>query len=197
MFKALKVAVVSIKWLIQLEDIIKQWVKSTIDTIIIISTESEPTQDLKNLLSRALGARTVVQLARNRKQITFAVLFLSAFAFLILYFYLAVLFSFAYYGVARIQSVAYTWSDALVTSLFIPFAYGDLPRNPWLKLLGGFQATLAVLLSFGAVFGFFQKKLNSLYQVAEAVNLQFEKEEIKTKLDDLNKRWKIINVPSR
>jgi len=37
--------------------------------------------------------------------------------------------SFAYYGIARVESVDLSWPEALVTSLFVPFTIGDLLRN--------------------------------------------------------------------
>ena len=67
----------------------------------------------------------------------------------ILYLYLAVLFSFAYYGIARIGGASYSWPECLVTSLFIPFLITDFPKIIGLKLLGGIHCTMIVLVSAG------------------------------------------------
>jgi hypothetical protein len=51
------------------------------------------------------------------------------------YLYLAVLFSFVYVGMSRLEGVQLHWVTALVTSVFIPFQCGDLPNVLGVSLL--------------------------------------------------------------
>jgi hypothetical protein len=75
---------------------------------------------------------------------------------------MAFLFSFVYFGIARIGGVAYSWPEAFVTSLFIPFFTGDLPNIIWAKLLGGVHCVLILTLGAGTVFTYIHRRLDSI-----------------------------------
>jgi hypothetical protein len=45
-------------------------------------------------------------------------------------------------------------------------------------------------LGVGAIFGYFQRKLDEVYRAAELISLRFEDERIRAKLDELEQRAK-------
>ena len=79
-----------------------------------------------------------------------------------IYIYMAVLFSFGYYGIARVSGVRYSWPDALVTSLFIPFFVSDLPKILAVKVLGGIHCSLVVAVGVGTIMNFLRRKLDAV-----------------------------------
>ena len=101
------------------------------------------------------------------------------------------MFSFAYYGVARVQLIPYTWPQAILTSIFIPGFVGHLPRNAPLRLLGGIQWTIFAGLSLGALMTYYNRRLAELQRVTELVNQRLQNPDIRLALDDYQRRTKV------
>jgi hypothetical protein len=80
--------------------------------------------------------------------------------------YFAFLFSFAYYGIAHVTGVSFSWSNALVISMFMPFFATDLPRGVAIHILGGIQCVLVLAIGVGTVMNFLRRKLDSVRQTA-------------------------------
>jgi hypothetical protein len=83
-----------------------------------------------------------------------------------LYLYLSFMFTAIYLGVARLSNLSWAWTDALTTSIFIPFAYTDLPHNLWIRLIGGCQATIIAILGYTVLFRRIQGSMIQLSQAA-------------------------------
>ncbi len=83
-----------------------------------------------------------------------------------IYIYLGFLFSFVYYGTAKVQSIHLSWPNALVTSLFIPFAFSDLPINVWLKLAAGIHCTVIVAVGAGTLINYLARRAEDLENAA-------------------------------
>jgi len=176
-------AILSMNWLSQLEEKIRSRVEDAISKILGVPEDADYPPDLKTVLGSLYGVRIMISLLRYRRRITQSIIALSVLAFLSMYLYLALLFSFAYFGIAKVELIRYTWAEALVTAIFIPFAYSDLPKDVWLKALGGIQAAFVVLLGIGTILGYLQRKLDSVYTLGETLESRLEAEEIKTRLD--------------
>lgn len=71
------------------------------------------------------------------------------------YLYFALLFSFAYYGIAR-----------LVDSVFSPLAYSNLPRVLWIRILCGIQAMLVLTVGIGTIVKFLTRRLDKVRKAA-------------------------------
>jgi hypothetical protein len=106
----------------------------------------------------------------------------------LIYTYIAVLFSFAYYGIARVSSVSYSWPDALIASLFIPFFISELPKVLALKFLGGLHCLLVVAVGIGTLVNFIQRRLRSIHSSAI---------EISDRLADQNIREKFLILEAK
>jgi len=191
------IAVFSLKWLTGLDERIRAYLEDSLQKLASLPADAELVGDTTIIVGAALLARLAVRFFQNRKQISFGLVVLSVVFFAVVYLYLGLLFSFVYYGLARVQSVPYAWSSALVTSIFIPAAYGDLPANVWLKLVGGIHWVCVIALGTGAVLAYFQKKLDEVYGVAQLVRSRLETPEIKFKLEFFEKRIRTVPAPQQ
>ncbi len=199
--KVLELAVFSIKGLSQLEDRIKANAENLIAKVLSVPEQSEPLENLRQTWSSITALRLGVGLLQNRQRAAQWMIFMAVLAFAAIYLYLAVLFAFAYYGIARVQLIPYTWLEAFVTSVFIPFQIGDLPHNVWIKLLGGIHCLFVFLIGIGTIFGYLQKKLDSLYKAADFLNTRLQEEEVRRRIETLDEKFKIatptISPPQR
>jgi hypothetical protein len=183
----IRVAGASTKWLPQLEERIKSYAENLIEKV---SAVQEITPDLQQTWSAIVAIQIGISLLENRRRVVQWTMYLGTLFFLGVYLYLALLFSFAYYGTARLQGVSLSWASAAVYSVFIPFAFSDFPANIWVKLIAGVHATVVVLIGLGAIFGYMQKKVNSLHAVAQALNTKLQQPEIKEKLAKMKERFR-------
>jgi hypothetical protein len=87
-------------------------------------------------------------IADNKRFLTKVTVGLSIVVSLIFYCYISFVFSCAYVGMAKIQSLPTNWPDFFVTSLFIPIAFTNLPRNVPIELIGGLQAVAVLALGW-------------------------------------------------
>lgn len=189
LYRVLVLAVISLRGLTQLEERIRQYAELWIGKALAVGTQAEPVDDAR----KAWGILTLlglgVQLFRNRQRIAQWVIFLGALVFGTLYLYLAVLFSFAYCGLAALGNVPYRWGDSLVTSLFIPFEFSDLPHTAWIKLVAGIHCTLLLVVGIGTIFGYIQKKMNSLYAAADFLGTRLADDHVRAQMVIFNEKF--------
>jgi hypothetical protein len=158
----------------------------TVDTALaglaLVTRESNVTPELKNLFNQLVLIEKATKFLSNRELVVRWAWLTVAVLLGAVYVYMALLFSFVYYGVAEVSGVAYSWPDALVTSLFIPFLIGDLPRLVWAKLLGGVQCTLIVGFGAGAVFNYIHRRLDSIRAEAMTLSERFADQAVRERL---------------
>lgn len=171
------------------------YVDSALREFSSLPIQVDVTPRIRQLTTQIGGFRIAALILQHKKPVTFAVSGLSVCVFAVVYLYLAVLFSFTYYGLARVQLLPYDWGSALVTSLFIPVAYDDIPNNVWLKLLGGIHWFAVVAFGVGALFAYFHKKLDEVYRVAAYVSAKVEAPDIKNRLSELELKMKAVSAP--
>jgi hypothetical protein len=107
------------------------------------------------------------------------------------YAYFAFFFSFCYHTIAYLGGVAYPWPDALVTSAFMPFFIGDLPKHSIaVRLLGGVHGTLVVAIGVGAIVNFFRRKMNDIRKSAEDMSNLLANQDVREKYLILEQRVK-------
>lgn len=87
-------------------------------------------------------------IADNKRFLEKITVGLSIVISLIFYCYISFVFSCVYVGMAKIQSLPTNWPDFFVTSLFIPIAFTNLPRNVPIELIGGLQAVAILALGW-------------------------------------------------
>ena len=105
------------------------------------------------------------------------------------YIYIAILFSFAYYGIARVTGVTLAWPDAFVTSLFIPFFISDLPRILAIRLLSGLHCLLVVGVGVGTIVNFLGRRLEAVRKAATEISDRFSEQSIQEKYIILQEKF--------
>jgi hypothetical protein len=189
LFRVSVLAVFSIKGLAQLEVRIKTWAQLQIAKAIAASRQADESQDVRKAWGAIAALQLGVKLFQNRQAVAQSIIFLSILVFGAIYLYIALLFSFAYYGLARIANIPYSWADAFVTSVFIPFQFSDLPHSIYIKILAGIHCVFVLAIGAGTVFGYLQKKVNSLYSVADFLSDKFQQEDLRTSVEVLTQRF--------
>ena len=104
LFRVSVLAVFSMKGLAQLEERIKSWAELQIARAIAASRQAEETQDVRQAWGAITGLQLGVKLLQNRQAVAQCIIFLSILVFGAIYMYIALLFSFAYYGLAGSQT---------------------------------------------------------------------------------------------
>jgi hypothetical protein len=163
---------------------------------ITVAKDSAVTQEAKNAWIGLRGILMGVAYFRDRRKVAQWTVFLGCIAFVVIYLYVALLFSFAYYGIARLENVAWNWADALITSVFIPIAYPDLPHTKLLRLAGGIQWFCAAALGISTVIGFFRQQLEAFHSIAENIGRRFEQDEVKSTIIVVNQKL-AAEVPTK
>jgi len=166
----------------KLEAAIGQSVDTLLAKIAFVTPDTEPTVELRGTWNGLSGMRAGLMFLQNPRFVSRWAVFLGVAYLGCIYGYLAFLFSFAYYGVARVQTLNYTWPDALVEALFIPFAYTDLPHNIWIKLVGGIHGTVVVLIGAGTILNYVIRKAQQLQRVAAVLSERFTEVDVRERL---------------
>jgi len=157
--------------------------------VLSVTPDTEATAELRDTWTRISSIQIGVMILRNKKRVSRWTAILGAACLVGLYLYLALLFSFAYYGAARVQSINLTWGSTLVTSLFMPFAFSDLPSNVWLKLTAGTHCLVIVAVGAGTVINYLTRRAEDLETAAIALIERFEDENVRTRLEILNEKF--------
>jgi hypothetical protein len=128
------------------------------------SQADTPSRNAANAL--LLYETTFRYMSENKERLARWTMIASILITIPLYLYLSLMFTSIYLGVARLNHIAWPWTDALTTSIFIPFAYTDLPHNLWIRLIGGCQVIMVTLLGYTVLFRRLQSSMLQLYQAA-------------------------------
>ena len=140
------------------------------------------TQEVRNAWASLRYFLIGANFLRDRRRVAQWTVFFGVIVFGVIYLYLAVLFSFEYYGIARWQGIAFDWRDALITSVFLPIYHSDLPHTRLLRLTGGIQWAGLVALGTSTAISVFREKLKPLFVVANTITRKMEEDEVKTTL---------------
>lgn len=190
LIRMVRLTFVSLAWLGKLEAFAKTRVEGLLGRFAALPKEAELTGELKKSAGILIAIRVGVQLLDSRRQIWIGALALSVCVLAVLYANLALLFSFTYLGLAKVQAIQFTWSQAVVTSFFIPIAYSDLPKNFWLKMCGGLEWLVFFAMTLGLVVTYFQKKFDSLYGLTSTLSSRFADPGINAKMNELLEKLK-------
>jgi len=189
-FFVLEVTLFSRGLIAGMEARIRQTTNDLLAKIASVTPDTQATPDLQSTFSALSGIRVGLLFLKNRSLIAGWAVFLGSVFLGFVYVYLAVLFSFVYHSVARLQFIEFTYPDALVTSLFIPFAFTTLPHSVWLKLVAGIHGTIVVVAGTGTILNYLTQEANQLHSVALVLSSRFEDEDVRTRLTLLENKFK-------
>jgi len=140
------------------------------DAVAAFTPDTTPSQELKNKWNEVKTWKIITSFLRDEYLVSRLAWVLGAVSFGLIYGYVALLFSFAYVGIARVSGISYPWADSLVASFFIPLFAKELPKIMPLRVLGGIHFSLAVTLGIGTFFGFLHRRLFAIRTAATVVN---------------------------
>ena len=143
-----------------------------------LTIDATPTNELRNLLNQLNIWRAVVSFLKDKYLVSRWAWIVGGVVLAGLYAYIACLFSFAYYGIARVSGISYTWPDALVTSIFFPFFFRELPRILGIRILSGVHCVLLLGVGIGTIVNFLNRKLDDIRKAATEVSNRFAEQTI-------------------
>ncbi len=178
-------------WLSNAQQNMTAYVERLFGRLGTVNLNNELTPEDQQAVSILVGIRTGLRFLPAITRLARWAVASSLWIFGAVYIYLALLFSFAYYGIARIQAISYTWPQALVTSAFIPALVGQLPRNAPLMLLGAIQWAVFAGFGLGAIMTYYNRRIAELQSVTGVVNQRLQNPAIQRALDEYEKRTRI------
>jgi len=196
-FSILKAVLFSEPWLQKIAPALLSGLNTALGGLAAVTQESAPTPELKNLWQQINLWRKILNFFKDRYLMArwawlLGLIFLGA-----MYTYIALLFSFVYYGIARVNDVPFSWPEALVSSLFIPFFVSDLPRILAVKFLGGIHCTFVLVVGVGTIVNFLRRKLDAVRRAASELSDRFTTDQtIQEKLIILERKVSAAATPS-
>src|SRR5206468_8548315 len=178
----LRVTLFSAGVLTNLEIRIRENTEALLAKLVSVTRETEATDDLRNTWMRIAGIQMGLLVLRNKELVSRWAAVLGSIFLGCIYLYLVFLLSFVYYGTAHAQSISLSWPNALVTSLFIPIAFSDLPSNVWLKLIGGIHCTVILAVGAGTLINYVTRKAEDLQRDAVVLNERFAEEDVRVRI---------------
>jgi hypothetical protein len=145
-------------------------VGNAVDAVDAFTPGTTPSQELKTRWDEVKTWKIITGFLRDEYLVSRWAWVLGAVSFGAIYVYIALLFSFAYFGIARVSGISYPWTDSLVASLFIPLFARELPKTILFRVLGGIHFSLAVTIGIGTFFGFLHRRLFAIRAAATVVN---------------------------
>jgi hypothetical protein len=150
--------------------------QKTLDAFDAIAPDVGPSNELKQLIGQLdLWEKILNFLTDSYLMSRWGALIVAAVLGTI-YTYFAFLFSFLYHGL-----VQFAWSDAIVTSAFIPFLITDLPKVAVVRFVGGIHCTLIVAVGVGTIVRFFRRKLDDVRKSAEEMRKRLADQSVREK----------------
>ena len=101
------------------------------------------------------------------------------------YIYVSTLCGFASYSIALFKGVHWSLADALISSIFMPIAFTNLPHIYSIQILGGLQVASLLVIGYDAIFRSIDNKMESLSVAAKGFYGLFEAENVKKAIQQL------------
>jgi tetratricopeptide (TPR) repeat protein len=164
-----KVLLFSDPWLKKYGPLLFAGLNKTLQALDAVTPDADPgDKEMKSLLGQLNLWRRILAFLKNPYLLSRWAWVIAVGLFISIYTYFSILFSFGYYGIARVSGVNFPWPEALTTSMFLPFFATDLPNVFSVRVLGGIQGTLIVVVGIGTVMNFLRRKLESVRRAATA-----------------------------
>jgi len=188
-FFILKILLFSDPWLKKFAPALLAGLNTALSALAAVTSDVAPTNELKNLWNQLNLWKKILDFLKDpyllsRWAWVLGIVFLGA-----IYTYIPVLFSFVYYGIARVSGVPYSWPDALVASEFIPFFVSELSKLIAVRLLGGIQCLLVVAVGIGTIVNFLRRKLDAIRRAATEYSDRLADESIQAKYQILEQKF--------
>jgi hypothetical protein len=188
-FFILKILLFSDSWLSKVGPVLPTDLYTALAALAAVTSDAAPTNELKELWNRLNLWRKILDFLSDEYLLSRWAWVLGLIFFGSIYTYIAVLFSFAYYGIARVSGVSYSWPDALVASVFMPFFVSQLPKILAVKFLGGIHCLLVVTVGFATFVKFLRRKLDAIRKAARDLGDRLADQSIQEKYRILEQKF--------
>jgi hypothetical protein len=186
----LKMTLFSRSWLEKIGAAFYTRLNAMLGILATVSPKTEVSKELKDLWQQLGLWEKAARFLSNRYLLSrWASLLVGAF-YICVYLYIALLFSFVYFGIARVSGLNLTWSEAVVNSVFIPAYVTELPKTFFMRFAGGAQWTLIVVVGFGTFWNYFHKRLEAVHTGALEISDVLADEEVRARYKLLESKVK-------
>jgi hypothetical protein len=186
----LKLTLFSRSWLEKIGAAVYTRLNTVLGILATVSPKTEVSKELKDLWQQLGLWEKAARFLSNKCLLSrWASLLVGAF-YVCVYLYIALLFSFVYFGIARVSGLNLTWSEAVVNSVFIPVYVTELPKPFFMRFAGGAQWTLIVVVGFGTFWNYFHKRLEAVHTGALEISDVLADEGVRTKYKLLESKVK-------
>ena len=153
-----------------------------------VNAKTRESKELEQLFREFGLWEKVARFLQNRYLVSrWAGLLVTVF-FLCVYVYVALLFSFVYFGIGKVSGLNYPWPDAVITSLFILAYIGELPKMLSIRAVGGIQYALVVCVGIGTFLNYLRGRIESVRSGAIVVSERLADKSVRNKLAILEKK---------
>jgi len=186
----LKMTLFSRSWLEKIGAAIYTRLNVMLAMLAAVTPRSEVTKELKDLWQQLGLWEKVARFLGNKYLLSrWAGLLVGAF-YVCIYVYVALLFSFVYFGIARVTGLKVAWSEAALDSMFILVYVTELPNTFFMRAAGGVQWTLIVVLGFGTFWNYFHRRLEAVHTGAIEIAGLLASESVRAKYKLLESKVK-------
>lgn len=186
----LKVTLFSRSWLEKIGAAFYTRLNAMLGILATVSPRTEVSKELKDLWQQLGLWEKAARFLSNKYLLSrWASLLVGAF-YISVYLYIALLFSFVYFGIARVSGLNFRWSEAVVNSVFIPVYVTELPKTFFMRFAGGAQWTLIVVVGFGTFWNYFHKRLAAVHTGALEISNVLADEEVRARYKLLESKVK-------
>jgi len=183
-------------WLKKYGPLLFAGLNKTLEALDGVTPDVDPdNKEMKSLLGQLNVWRRILAFLKNPYLLSRWAWVVAFGLFVSIYAYFSILFSFGYYGIARVSGANFPWPEALTTSMFLPFFATDLPKIFSIRLLGGIQGTLIVVIGVGTVMNFLRRKLDSVRRAATAFSDRLDDQPARDKYLILEAKYSPVSVP--
>ena len=155
-----------------------------------VSPKTVVSKELKDLWQQLGLWEKVARFLSNKYLLSWWASFLVGAFYICLYFYIALLFSFVYVGIARVSELNLTWPEAVVNSVFILRYVTEFPKTLLMRLVGGAQWTIIVVVGFGTFWNYLHKRLEAVHTGALEISGVLADEEVRARYKLLESKVK-------
>jgi hypothetical protein len=183
----LKLTLFSRSWLEKVGAALYTRLNVMIGTLEAVTPKTEVTKELKDLWQQLGLWEKAARFLGNKYLLSRWASLLVGIFYVCVYVYIALLFSFVYFGIARVSGLNVPWSEAAVDSIFIPVYVTELPKTFPMRFAGGVQWTLIVVIGFGTFWNYFHKRLEAVHTGAMRISGLLANESVR-------ERYKILEA---
>jgi hypothetical protein len=184
-------------WVDNLEQRFAQKINELVQQLITSDLELNPEQTRNaansiKLYRSLLNFITANSATLNRWAFTISLVITVPF-----YCYVSFLFSCVYFGISKIADLNFSFGNAVVDSLFMPFAWSALPQNLSIRFIGGIQATFVAIAGYNILFRHLGSRLDKITNAASRLLDPIEQDELKMRIRHLEEHLPKTPPPVR